>query len=149
MPEFTIEQHIDAPVETVWGVLADFGSIQDWSAGVKASGLTSEGPVAEGSMRHCDFVPFGGVDERIERFEPNKRLTVDLFETSKMPISGAVADFNLNPNDSGTTLTLHYSYEPNLMGRMMKRTTEKQMRKGIGGLADNLVTESERIATRA
>ena len=147
MSEFTIEQHVDAPVETVWGVLADFGDIQDWSAGVKSSALTSDGPVAEGSMRHCEFAPFGGVDERVERFEPNKRLTVDLFKTSKMPISSAIADFNLTPHDNGTTLTLHYSYTPNLLGRMMKRTTDKQMRRGIGGLAKNLVTESQRVAT--
>jgi hypothetical protein len=71
MPEFTITRQIGAPVETVWEVLNDFGDIHKWSPGVTASELTSEGVVAEGSTRHCDFAPFGGVNERIERHEPN------------------------------------------------------------------------------
>jgi hypothetical protein len=81
MPEFTITNHIDAPVEHVWEVLDDFGGISQWTSGVKSSALT-----------------------------------------------------------------LHYSYTPNRMGRIAKGTTEKQMRKGISGLADDLKKQSERIA---
>ncbi len=149
MPEFTITRQIDAPVEKVWEVLHDFGNIQKWSPGVKGSELTSQGPVSAGSTRHCDFAPFGGVNERIDRHEPNKRLTVNLYETFKLPISGAVADFNIAPNNDGTELVLHYRYTPNLLGRLVKGYTDKQMRKGIAGLAKGLQQESERIATTA
>lgn len=147
MPEFTITRQINAPVGTVWEVLDDFGEIQRWSPGLKSSELTSSGPVAEGSTRHCDFAPMGGVNERIDRYVPNERLTVNLYETFKVPISDAVADFNIAPNDEGTMLTLHYSYTPNRLGRLAKRYTDKQMRKGIGGTARGLQQESERIAT--
>lgn len=146
MPEFTIARQIDAPVETVWEVLDDFGDIQRWSPGVKASELTSSGPVSEGSTRHCDFAPFGGVNERIHRHEPNERMTVHLFETFKLPISEATADFNIAPDDGGTKLTLHYSYTPNLLGRLLKGYTDTQLRKGIAGLARALQRDSERIA---
>jgi len=146
MPEFTINRQIDAPVENVWEVLHDFGDIQRWNPGVTASELTSAGPVADGSTRHCDFAPFGAVNERIERHEPNQRLTVNIHETFRLPISGAVADFNIASHDGGTALTLHYSYTPNLLGRLMKGYTDKQMRKGIGGLAKALQLESERVA---
>jgi uncharacterized protein YndB with AHSA1/START domain len=147
MPEFTITRQIGASVETVWAVLNDFGDIYKWSPGVTASGLTSEGAVAEGSTRHCDcdFAPFGGVDERIERYEPHARLTVNLFETSRLPISGAIADFLIAPKDGGTELNVHYSYTPNMLGRLLKGYTDKQMRKGIGGMAKGLEIESERI----
>jgi uncharacterized protein YndB with AHSA1/START domain len=147
MPEFTITRQIDAPVETVWEVLNDFGDIQRWSPGVTDSELTSHGPVGEGSTRSCDFAPFGGVSERIDRHQPNERLTVNLYETFKLPISGAVADFNIAPHDDGTELTLHYSYIPNLLGRVMKGYTDKQMRKGINGMAKGLQRESERVAS--
>jgi uncharacterized protein YndB with AHSA1/START domain len=147
MPEFTMRRQIDAPVETVWEVLDDFGDIQRWSPGVTASELTSDGPVREGSTRRCDFAPFGGVNERIDRHEKHRRLTVQLYETFKLPISSAVADFNIAPSDGGTELTLHYRYTPNLLGRLMKGYTDTQMRKGIGGLAKGLQRESERIAT--
>lgn len=142
-----ITRHIDAPVESVWEVLHDFGDIQRWSDGVTQSDLTSQGPVSEGSTRHCDFAPFGGVNERIDRHEPNERLTVNLYQTFKLPISGAIADFNIASQAEGTDLTLRYSYTPNLLGRLMKRYTDKQMRKGIGALAKNLQHESERIAS--
>ena len=59
MTEFTIIQQIEAPVETVWEVLDDFGDVQRWNSGVKASVLTSDGPVGQGATRHCDFAPFG------------------------------------------------------------------------------------------
>ena len=149
LPQFTITRRIEAPVETVWEVLHEFGDIQRWSPGVTDSELTSQGPVGEGSARHCDFTPFGGVNERIDRHEPNRRLTVNIYETSKLPISGAVADFNIVPNDDGTDLTLHYNYTLNRMGRLVKGSTDKQMRKGIGGMARGLQQESERIATSA
>ncbi len=147
MPEFTITRHINAPVEAVWEVLHDFGDIQRWSPGVKVSELTSEGPVTEGSTRRCEFAPFGSVHERIEAHQPNERLTVHLYETFKLPITHAVADFNIAAADEGgTSLTLHYSYTPNLLGRVLRGYTHKQMRKGIGGLAKGLQVESERIA---
>jgi uncharacterized protein YndB with AHSA1/START domain len=145
LPEFTITRQIGAPVETVWEILNDFGDIYKWSPGVTASKLTSEGPVAQGSTRHCDFAPFGSVDERIERHEPHARLTVNLFETFKLPISGAIADFNIAPKDGGTELSLHYSYTPNMLGRLLKNYTDKQMRKGIAGMTKGLQEESERI----
>ena len=145
MPEFTITRHINAPVETVWEVLHDFGDIQRWNPGVTVSELTSDGPVSEGTTRRCEFAPFGGVNERIDLHQPNERLTVNIHETFKLPISGAVADFNIAPDDDGTTLTLHYSYTLNLLGRLVRGYTDKQMRKGIGGMAKGLQRESERM----
>jgi len=147
MPEFTITREIDAPVDKVWEVLNDFGDIQRWSPGVTGSELTSDGPVSEGSTRHCDFAPFGGVNERIDTYTPNERMTVNIYEAFKLPISSAVADFNIAPHGDGTMLTLHYSYTPNLMGRLLKGYTDTQMRKGIGGMTKGLQRESERLAT--
>ena len=149
MPEFTITRQVDAPVETVWEVLHDFGDIQRWSPGVTGSQLTSLGPVGEGSTRHCDFTPIGSVNERVELHEPNERLTVAIHETSMLPISDAIADFRISAHDGGTELVLHYSYTLNRLGRLVKGYTDKQMRKGIGGMTKGLKQESERIASVA
>ena len=92
MSDFTITRQIAAPVTTVWGVLDDFGAIADWSEGVKRSYLTTEAPVGLGTTRHCDFVPMGGVNERITAHVPNERITVHLYEIFKMPVSDAVAE---------------------------------------------------------
>lgn len=80
MTEFTIARQIEAPPETVWAVLDDFGDIQRWNDGAKVSDLTSDGPVSEGSTRHCDFAPFGAVDERTVGYELNQRMTIDLYK---------------------------------------------------------------------
>ena len=146
MPTFTITRQIAAPVEVVWTVLDDFGDIQRWNPGVTTSALTSSGPVTEGTTRRCDFAPFGAVNERIERHVPNQRLTVDIYETFKLPISDSIADFNIAPSGDGTELALHYSYTLNRLGRLAKGTTDKQLRKGLGGLVDGLLQESERMA---
>ncbi len=142
MPEFTVTRHVDAPVDAVWDVLSKFGDIHQWSSGVKSSGLTSDGPVAEGTTRRCDFSPMGAVNERIDRFVPNERMTVNLYETFKLPISEAIADFSLEPSNDGTELKIHYSYTPNRLGRIAKGSTHKQMRKGMIGLADDLAAAS-------
>ena len=149
MPEFTFTRQIAAPVDSVWAVLDDFGGIRRWNPGVTNSGLTSQGAIAEGSTRHCDLKPFGGVDERIERYEPKHRMTVDIYETFKLPISGAVADFNLAPHDGGTELTLRYTYTLNRLGRVAKGATDRQLRKGLARLADALQRESEGPAVDA
>ena len=149
MPEFTITREIEAPIEKVWEVLEDFGGIAKWNTAVKRSAMTSQGVVGEGTTRHCDFSPLGGVEERIDSFVPNERMTVALFDTSKLPISGGTADFRLAAREGATDLTIDYSYTLNRMGRMVKGSTEKQMRKGIDGMVSGLQRESERIATSA
>jgi hypothetical protein len=51
MREFTLTKHIDAPIEPVSEILDDFGDIQSWNAGIKASELSSQGPIAESPSR--------------------------------------------------------------------------------------------------
>jgi len=143
MIKFTVTRQINASLETVWEALNDFGDIQRWNPSISKSELTTTGPVGKGSTRHCDFKPLGGVNERIDVYEPNSRMTINLYETFKLPISSAEADFKIEARDGGTSLTLDYCYMPNPLGKLLKGTTDKQMRRGIEGLADSLLAESE------
>lgn len=145
MPELVITRQIAAPVDIVWGVLDDFGDIQRWSPGVKHSELTSTGPVGVGTTRYCAFA-VGGATERIDAYEPNVRMTVNLIETFKLPMSGAIADFALRPHGDGTELTFRYGYTPTLLGRLLARVLRKQLSKGLEGLVTGLQQECERIA---
>ncbi|MGI9615983.1 MAG: SRPBCC family protein [Acidimicrobiales bacterium] len=149
MTSFVITHEIDSPPDTVWEVLDNFGYIANWSPGIRRSALTSTGPVGAGTTRHCDFVPLGGVNERITRYEPKQRMTVHLYETFKMPVTEAVADFQLKPGRTGTVLTLQVEYTPNRLGRVASGATDKQMRKGMNSLVADLGRESERLATIA
>lgn len=145
MPECVVTFPIDAPVEVVWEVLDDYGAIDRWSPGVKRSYLTSAGPVGVGTTRYCAFA-VGGATERIDVYEPCKRMTVNLIETFTSPLSGAVSDFTLTPVGKTTECTIHYSYTPNLVGRLLQRWMEKQLPQGIKGIASGLARECERRA---
>lgn len=147
MTSFTITKPIEASADKVWAVLDDFGDIQRWNDGVKASALTSQGPVGKGATRHCELLPFGALNERIERYEPNRRMTIDLYDMTRLPISSGTADFGLAEIDQGTHVTLRYSYELNKLGRVAKKTTHRQLMKGLGGLLDGLKREVESLET--
>ena len=149
MPQVTVTKKVNAPIETVWEILHDFGDVQRWSSGVTRSELTSEGPVGEGSTRHCDLAPFGAVEERIVHHDPQERITIELYETSKMPISSGVADITVAPDGDATDVTINLSYELGTMGRMMKGTTHKQMTKGMENLAASLELEALRMVASA
>lgn len=142
MKHFTITSQIEAPVEDVWSVLSDFGNIANWSAGTKRSELTSKGDVGQGTTRHCALAPMGGVNERIETYEPNEHLTVKIYDTSKVPISEGLVDFKLSANDGRTDVTVEFSYTPNRLGRMAKGAVDKQMRKGVVDVLSDLATAS-------
>ena len=149
MPEVTITKKVNAPIETVWEILHDFGDVQRWSDGVSLSELTSEGHVGEGSTRHCDLAPFGAVEERVVRHDPQERITIELYKTSKMPISYGVADISVAPDGDATEVTINLSYELNKMGRMMKGPTAKQMCKGMQNLANDVDLEALRMVASA
>jgi len=144
MPEIRVTRQIQAPLKTVWDVLNDFGDIQRWSPGVKHSKLTSDGPVEKGSTRYCDFASLGSVHERIEAYVPNEQMTISLYEPSKLPISSAMADFQLTSIEDGTMLELNYTYVPNFIGRLLKGKVHKEMNKAMEGLAKALQRECER-----
>lgn len=144
MPEITIARRIDAPVSAVWGVLDDYGDIQRWSPSIKRSFLTSPEPIGVGTTRYCDFT-VGGATERIETYEPNRRLTVRLTEMEKMPLLDASADFQLTPSNGGTELTFQYSYTPSRLGRLLGSVLEKMMTKTLGDLITGLQEECERV----
>ena len=57
-----------------------------------------------------------------------------------------VADFGLAPDGDQTVLTLDVSSPANRLGRTARGFTDKQMRKGMSAMADDLARESERVA---
>ena len=146
MPEFTITRRTSASASDVWAVLNDFGDIQRWAPGVRASSLETEGTVGKGTMRHCAFKPFGSVREEIERYIPNQRMTVKIFDPKRLPMSGAVADFSLSEDEHGSEVTLHYRYESNRSGGVFGRLLAKMMRQGIEDMLDALIVESKGLS---
>ena len=140
-----VTKTLEAPQQSVWDVLYDFPNIALWNSGVTTSYAT--GPeFGVGAQRHCDLSPAGQLEETlIELDEPN-RVVVSIDAARRIPIKRGRVEFLLAPVDSGTEVTLTYSYEPNggpfaaLVGRMM----DPQLEKGFGGFLDDLGAEAAR-----
>ena len=50
---------IDAPVEQVWEILADFGEVYRWAPSVTKSYSTSDDNSGPEASRHCDIAGLG------------------------------------------------------------------------------------------
>lgn len=147
MPTLSTTRQIDAPIETVWGVLDDYGNIARWSPGIARSEVTSIGPVGVGTTRHCKFKPFGSADERIEGYVAGKLMKIRLHNISGMPLSEAAAEFRLRERGTGTELTLLYDYTLPAFARFLSLIFKKKMGQGLDGIIDGL--EAECNAVRA
>ena len=144
MHEFTVSRTIEAPIDEVWEVLADFGNISKWNPGVTKSYLTGDQSGDVGATRHCDLEPLGAVKERIKGWVPDSELVIEIYEAKALPMKRGQAIFRVTEAGSATEVTVAYSYTPTLVGRVMgdmgKRAFVKGFERLLGGL-DEYVTD--------
>jgi len=122
MSEITISRAVSHSVANVWAALDDFSGIHRWSAGVETSptnpGTPSRGVGAE---RNCHLYDGNHIQERITQVIDQRRLAIEVFDTS-MPLKSADAAFDIEPtSDGGTSLTMtfHYVVKFGLLGKAM------------------------------
>ncbi len=143
METIEISRHISASPEVVWKVLDDFRGIERWSPGIKRARLLTDGPTARGTIRHCDFVPFGSAKERVEDYQPERRMAVSLFDISGMPFDRAAATFDLAPDTGGTRLTFRYTFHRKWAARLAGPLLSWMLGRGLAQLVDGLQNECE------
>ena len=134
MRTIEVKRHIEAPSSDVWAVLADFPNISSWNAGVKNSFSTSDATGGVGAQRHCDLSPMGALEETVKVWEPEARMEISIDSAEGLPIHAGLATFVLQSSESGTDVSVVYSYQPKfgflgqLMGRLM---LDSQLSKGF------------------
>ena len=72
---------IAASPESVWAVLADLEAVQHYNSGVKHAKYISAEREGIGASRHCDLNPKGWVKERVIAWEPQRAVTMELYES--------------------------------------------------------------------
>ena len=144
MGTFATTTTINAPVTAVWQTLADIGTIYQWNPGVQASHLTTEQAEGIGACRTCDLGGSNYLDEQVVTWEPERALTMRITGTN-MPFKTADIRFTLQPNGSGTDVTVSPIYELKYgpVGKLMdrffvKNTYEKGMRGLLSGLKQHV-----------
>ena len=131
---------LQAPVNSVWEVLADFGAVSTWNPAISNSYSTSELAEGLGASRHCDLAPLGSTEESITGWEPNRRLVVTVDSATKVPFKGGRMIFDLEPVGNHTEVTMTFEYEPKggpmsgMVGRRMEKRLSSQMISVLEGL---------------
>ena len=111
-----VVQHVDAPIDTVWELLADGRGWKTWARFARSE-LVAEGipaPDGVGARRAFGSGPFGSVEEVVV-FDPPQHFAYEL--RSGMPIVGYRADVHLTTDTTdtadtrGTTITWKSAFE--------------------------------------
>ena len=140
---YEISLDIAAPIDTVWGLLADGRSWSDWSF-IPRSELECEGipaPDGVGAIRRLGMPPIVS-RERIVEFTPPSRLVYE--SVGGIPVSGYRATVELAEVDGRTKVQWSGSFEPKwsigagAVGAYLKFAVNK--------ISSGLVKEAERLA---
>lgn len=148
MNSFMTDIVINAPVEKVWGALADIGTISKWNPGVVDSYTTSEGEIGMGATRYCDLGGKNYLDEEVVTWVPNEAITMRITGTN-MPFETADIRFTLKPQTGGTHVTVspEYKLKYGVIGTILDklfvaRTYEKGMGELLAGLKEYVEARS-------
>ena len=144
MSTFETQTTVNAPVESVWRVLADIGSISKWNLGVVESHVTTDEVEGVGAGRYCDLGGRNYLDESVVEWEPKRRLTMRI-ERSNLPFKRADIRFVLKQAASSTIVNVSPEYELKYgpLGRLLdllfvRRTYRKGMEALLSGLKEHV-----------
>ena len=149
---FSTDIDIQAPIEEVWSVLADVGSISLWNTGNVDSFNTSDVTRGVGATRHCDLGGKNYLAEEVVDWEHCERLTMRITGTN-LPFKRADIHFELTGNNGTTNVIVSPDYELKygVLGRVMDRlhvrgTYVKGMNNLLLGLKNYVEDRSEQAA---
>ena len=142
---------IDAPVQSVWEVLADFGAVYQWAPSVTQSYSTSEISSGPEASRHCDISGFGGIEEDITEWNDGSDFT---YRASGVgPISGAYSTWSVKAQGGQTMVSTDFRYGLRFgpLGSLMNAVIlRRKLKQGLGNALEGLkhhVKTGEQIET--
>ena len=148
MATITLVRTLDFPVERVWEVLSDFGSVHRYHPAVETSPI-SEGtpPSGVGSERVCHLYDGNHLTERVTSSVEQRKLVIEVVDSS-MPMNTAAGAFELRPQGAErteVTLTMEYVVKFGVVGAVMdklllERTMKKSLDAMLAGLDHHLRT---------
>ncbi len=95
---------IEAPRHRVWRVLIDIGRVAAWNPRVSAADC-GPGPVGIGTVRRCELLSGGSIEEQVSRLEPEAELWFAMdrhgaVRSAEMGFLIADPDPNIDPGES-------------------------------------------------
>lgn len=95
-----VRRVLDHPIQAVWPLIASFGGLERWAAGVVACSVQGEGPGAVRTLALGDRV----ARERLEAIDPDAhRLRYRILQPHALPASDVTSEISLTALDDGRT----------------------------------------------
>ena len=150
MQEITIQSAVDAPIEQVWRVIADYGNVAVWNPNIKASRIIGEQAQGVGALRQCDLSDGKNyVQERITAWEEGKSLSLDVVDGT-MPFEHAEFEVELEAAGSSQTkvhMKMRFKPKGGALGKVAAVVMIKpMMRRLFGKIAGGLKAHVEGAA---
>ncbi len=125
MTRLSYETRIEAPIDRVWDVLADFSGVWRYSPTVTESHSTNEASSGLGAERHCDLAFAGSsVEERIVDWREGRSYDVELLGGEKLPpMADFLARFEVEADGEATIVrgSMRYDMKYGPVGWVMDR----------------------------
>lgn len=142
MPTITLQQHFNAPPETVFDTLCDhvaFGKLMGANITRVKEGNAPH-PNGLGSVRRISPFPLPAFEETVVIYEPGKRMEYVVSKGS--PIKNHRGIMRFEAENGGTRLDYMITFEPRLplpfSGTLLKTAIEFPIRKALEKLARRL-----------
>lgn len=134
---------IDAPLEKVWGILADVGELDRYDPTVRKSTVTSVAKSGIGSSRKVDMKDgTHWFEEKITVCEPNEALAFELTNCN-FPIDGLRHSYSFERAGGRTKVAqiMEYEVKYGFLGRLMdalmlRKQTDAGVKKFFSGLKE-------------
>ena len=136
MLELDAQARSAAPPERVWALLADVDTWSEWADFDEASVESGEGPGEVRSFRRGRT----RTRERVTVFEPPRRFGYDLL--SGLPIRDYHADVTLTPQDGGTHIRWHSTFNAKVPGT--GRLIRSRLQAFVADTVERLARAAER-----
>ncbi len=118
--------NIAASKEHVWGILSNYGSIDQWAALVSKSEASGTGVGAE---RTCNIIDGAVLVETVDQWTEGKGFR---YQIAGMPTKSAATTWTVAPEGNGTKVGFHLAFDAE--AEMVAPLTEK-----ISGFRDFLL----------
>lgn len=146
MADVSRSRTIAASPESIWAVLADFGSLSSWAEGIDHSCVINTGEDTDpiGMTRRVQ-VGRDTLVETITAFAPQRLLAYDI--SGLPPMLSASNRWNLSPGDQGrttVTLTSTVGIQPRPLRPIVERVVARLIAKRSAPLLNSLATHLER-----
>jgi uncharacterized protein YndB with AHSA1/START domain len=122
--------HVDAPIERVWGLLADVAEWRSWNTVVKS--ITVDGPIEVGTAFRWKSGP-GTIRSQLLEVEAPTAIA---WTGNTMGIK-AIHVYQLTPTASGVDVSTEESWDglpPRLFGGLLRKALDKALRDGLVAL---------------